>query len=58
MSNYICKAKNKTTGIVVEVLAIDDYFGKHKYGYKVGNSQNVLNEILFDENYEIIKDNE
>lgn len=34
MSNFKCKIKIKATGEIVEAEALDDYFGKHRYGYR------------------------
>ena len=34
MNNYTIKAKRKTTGEVRDFTAIDEYDGKHKYGYR------------------------
>ena len=53
MSNYKTKARNKKTGEVVEVSALDDYFGKHNYGYKVGDR--VYDQYDFDEVFEIFE---
>jgi hypothetical protein len=33
MSSFTLIAKNKTTGELTQIYCIDDYFGKHKYGY-------------------------
>lgn len=54
MSNFIIKAKKENTGEVFEVLAIDDYFGRHKYGYKIGNAENVIPEYEFNADYKVI----
>ncbi len=35
MSNYTFKAKHKTTGAIISVYAVDDYFGHHVYGYAI-----------------------
>lgn len=54
MSNYIFRAKNKTTGERVDVHAMDDFFGKHKYGYRIGNKN--LTEEEFYKEYEDMGD--
>lgn len=33
MSSYFCKIKIKSTGEIIDALALDDYFGKREYGY-------------------------
>jgi len=43
MSNFIYKVKILRTGEIKEVYALDDYFGKHKYGYMDGED-NVYTE--------------
>ncbi len=35
MSSYITKARNKKTGEEVNCLALDDYFGRRRYGYQI-----------------------
>lgn len=35
MSCYTAKFKRKDNGGVVEVVCLDDYFGKYQYGYQV-----------------------
>lgn len=52
MSSYDFTAKNKQTGEQLVVSAMDDYFGKHRYGYKTGNR--ILTEEEFDLAYERI----
>ena len=50
MSNFSFKAKNKITGELVHGEAIDDYFGKHSYGYSVG--EKIYNQLEFNESFE------
>lgn len=45
MSDYFFKAKNKKTGEVIQVTAMDNHFGHHRYGYKTGNR--ILTEEEF-----------
>ena len=33
MSSYYTKIKVKATGEILDVMALDDYFGKREYGY-------------------------
>lgn len=33
MSSYYCKIKVIKTGEIIEAMALDDYFGRHEYGY-------------------------
>ncbi len=47
MSNFNFKAENIETGDIVTVQAMDDYFGKHIYGYQVG--KHVYEEDEFNE---------
>ena len=56
MSSFRIKATNKATGEEVEVWCIDDYFGKHKYGYILNMAQPVgtaLTEKEFEELYDV-----
>jgi len=53
MSNFNFTAKNKKTGEVVEVYAMDDHFGRHRYGYKIGDT--ILNDRDFNRMYERIE---
>ncbi len=52
MSSYSFKAKNKETGEIFEVRAMDDYFGHHRYGYKIDD--HTMTEDYFNERYEEI----
>lgn len=51
MSSYNASFKDKTTGEIVSVLCWDDYFGRHRYGYKMPNDK-VLTETELGEHYE------
>ncbi len=52
MSSYAFKAKNKETGEIISVWAIDDYFGKHRYGYiRLGEDETPLTEKNFYTHY-------
>lgn len=59
MSNYYLKAKNKKTGEIKEFLAMDDYFGKHNYGYtdKIKQGEEVYDQYDFDELFEKVEEN-
>ena len=52
MSTYKLKAIYKPTGAVITVQAIDDYFGRHQYGYKAPNRKRVMSQKTFDKFYE------
>lgn len=52
MSNYFLKAKNKETGEVVEVAALDNHYGNHEYGYNINGS--TCNQKVFDLLYEVV----
>lgn len=51
MSNYSFTARHKETGKIVEVMAADDYFGKHRYGFILTDGD-VFNEDAFSRLYE------
>lgn len=50
--NYNLKAKNKKTGEIVEVEAIDNYFGINTSGYLVKGDRDMWTEIDFWREYE------
>ena len=50
MSSYTSNYKNKETGEIIEIFAIDDYFGAHKYGYKFPDGK-VMREKEFYEKF-------
>jgi hypothetical protein len=69
MSSYKLQAKNKNTGEIVTVCAIDDYFGKHNYGYAIENPSrppekgyffndewSVYTSVQFNELYDRVED--
>lgn len=53
MSSYYLQAKNKKTGEIKTFMAIDDFYGKHRYGYK-DEDGTTYNEDGFDLLFEII----
>lgn len=60
MSSYTIKARNKQTGEVHTVWCIDDYFGRHQYGYSVlgrtgQEGDNALTEEEFEATYERVE---
>jgi hypothetical protein len=55
MSNFYAIVKNKQTGEEVYVEVLDDYFGKHQYGYKIEDE--VLTEEEFNEKYILLLPN-
>lgn len=60
MSHYIFKARNRQTGEVITVNAIDDYYGKHEYGMEVNGKVYPADdafEVMF-ERIEAVKDGE
>ena len=57
MSSYQFKARNKKTGEVVSVNALDDYLGLHQYGYMIEGDSEVLPVEVFDSKYEVVKIN-
>ncbi len=46
MSSYTMRLKCKTTKEMHTVFAIDDYFGNHKYGYRLPGGETVSRETL------------
>ena len=53
MSNYTLIAKRNKDGFLQKFRALDDHFGKHRYGYK-DESGFIFNEETFDEHFEIV----
>lgn len=58
MSSYEMKARQKITGNVVTVLALDDYFGRRQYGYQPLGVGDVMREEEFYQWYEEVKPHE
>jgi len=50
MSNFQLHARHRQTRDWVSVEALDDYFGRHQYGYRVGTK--VLTERQFNDLFE------
>jgi hypothetical protein len=50
MSSYNLIARSRQTHNEVEVSALDDFFGRHKYGYQIYDA--ILTEEEFHEQYE------
>lgn len=58
MSTYPFMARAKTrrnNGEIVSGMAIDDYFGRHQYGYKVTGKHHVMRQKTFEERYEMLE---
>lgn len=55
MSSFITLCKNRKTNELLEVICIDDYFGKHQYGFNVAETTGYLNEDQFFRDYFIIE---
>jgi hypothetical protein len=53
MSSFKTKAKHKATGETHDIWCLDDYFGRHQYGY-IPNIENApaLTQDQFDAQYE------
>lgn len=51
MSSFKITARYKKTGEVKEVWCLDDYFGRHRYGYVI-DKEDVLTEEQFYRLYE------
>jgi len=58
MSSFITTAINKKSGEDVQVYCLDDYFGRHRYGYIIDDDSNVLTEQEFKKNYEIVRESD
>lgn len=56
MSSFYIKAKNKKTGEIKEFHVIDDFYGKHNYGYK-DKDGTTYDEDGFNLLFEGIKEN-
>ena len=56
MSNYSFKAVHKETGKLVNVYAMDDYYGQHIYGYRVVGEDYTYGEKAFSEQYERVEE--
>ena len=52
MSSFSITAVSKLTGQTYEVECIDDYFGRHKYGYFVKGSESPLTQREFYDKFE------
>lgn len=58
MSSFYVLAKEKATGKTSYIFCMDDYFGRHKYGYILNLGQenwSALTKEQFEEQYEIIE---
>jgi len=57
MSSFKVKAKHKATGEIHDVWCLDDYFGRHQYGYipNVEGSE-ALTQEQYSKTYEEIYD--
>lgn len=55
MSCYELRARNKANGEILNLSALDDFFGKHRYGYRPYDEHGiVLTEEQFNKKYEVI----
>jgi len=52
MSSFKINARCKTTDELHEVWCLDDYFGRHQYGYLIGGGDKALREVEFYNQYE------
>lgn len=53
----MAKCRNRKTGTEYVVFCIDDYFGRHNYGYDIKEcDEPVLTEEQFNKHYEIVKE--
>jgi hypothetical protein len=51
MSNFNCKVKIKATGEIKEVTALDNFFGKHNYGYRLDFNSPLSNKMDYGKVY-------
>lgn len=56
MSSFEFKARKRKTGEVVTGIALDDYFGRHEYGYQVRGNKLTMRSKLFNKRYELLTD--
>lgn len=54
MSNFWFTAIPKGGGQNVKGTAMDDYFGRHQYGYQLEGRKEVMTQDEFDERYLIL----
>lgn len=54
MSSFTLKAKNRKTRKVITFTAIDDYFGRHRFGYK-DEEGIIYDEDAFNYRFNVIK---
>lgn len=53
MSSFKFLAKDKETGQTVKVQALDDFYGRHEYGYCDENEPGIMyTESEFEKNFE------
>jgi hypothetical protein len=57
MSSFHFTARHKESGGVHEIWAVDNYFGRHEYGYIPNDPSNdkVLTEEQFEQQYDIVE---
>lgn len=56
MSNFTATFENKNTGEVKLVHCIDDFFGRHEYGYKFNDREEYLSaEQMIEEGWERVR---
>ena len=57
MSSFMAKCRNRKTKTEYAVFCIDDYFGRHSYGYDIREcDEPVLTEEQFNKHYELINE--
>lgn len=52
MSSYTENFRHKKTGAIHSVDCLDDYFGRHAYGYRVAALARIFREDEFNREYE------
>lgn len=58
MSSYDFLAKHNKTGREYEGTALDDYFGRHQYGYQVKDYGKTMRKEVFEERFTIVESDE
>lgn len=47
MSSFYMEVRDKNTGEILQAFALDDYFGRRKYGYIMPGRKEVMKEDEF-----------
>lgn len=56
MSTFNLRARHKESGTLHTVTAMDDYYGRHNYGYKIHETGDIYEEYWFNKYFERVED--